>query len=282
MGEFVRLEVDDGVGVIRLDRPPANAIDLQVGLELQEVILEAAGREDVGALVLWGGSKIFAAGADIKAMAEWGPEEVRPSVDALGVACDLLEEIPKISIAAVNGYALGGGLELALGADLRYLAEDAKVGQPEIGLGVIPGAGGTQRLTRLAGTGRARDLVYTGRSVPAAEALALGIAERVIPSGEVFDTAVADARRLASGPREALAAAKAALGAALQTPGAAGIARERELFLGSVREPGSARGDGRVPREARSSLRRLSSPSRRTAGRTVCLPWHGPTGVLKE
>ena len=146
MGEFVRLEVDDGVGVIRLDRPPANAIDLQVGLELQEVILEAAGRADVGAIVLWGGSKIFAAGADIKAMAEWGPEEVRPSVDALGVACDLLEEIPKLSIAAVNGYALGGGLELALGADLRYLAEDAKVGQPEIRLGVIPGAGGTQRI----------------------------------------------------------------------------------------------------------------------------------------
>lgn len=231
MGEFVRLEVDDGVGVIRLDRPPANAIDLQVGLELQEVILEAAGREDVGAIVLWGGSKIFAAGADIKAMAEWGPEEVRPSVDALGVACDLLEEIPKLSIAAVNGYALGGGLELALGADLRYLAEDAKVGQPEIRLGVIPGAGGTQRLTRLAGPGRARDLVYTGRSVPAAEALSIGIAERVLPSGEVFDTAVADARMFASGPREALAAAKAALGGALLTPGAAGIARERELFL---------------------------------------------------
>jgi enoyl-CoA hydratase/carnithine racemase len=231
MGEFVRLEVDDGVGVVRLDRPPANAIDLQVGLELQEVILEAAGRDDVGALVLWGGSKIFAAGADIKAMVDWGPEEVQPSVDALGVACDLLEEIPKISIAAVNGFALGGGLELALGADLRYLAEDAKVGQPEIGLGVIPGAGGTQRLTRLAGPGRARDLVYTGRQVSAAEAVAIGIAERMIPPGEVFNTAVADARALARGPREALAAAKAALKAAAETPGAAGIARERELFL---------------------------------------------------
>jgi enoyl-CoA hydratase/carnithine racemase len=231
MGEFVRLEVDDGVGVVRLDRPPANAIDLQVGLELQEAILEAAGREDVGALVLWGGSRIFAAGADVRAMADWDPEEVRPSVDALGVACDLLEEIPKISIAAVNGFALGGGLELALGADLRYLAEDAKVGQPEILLGVIPGAGGTQRLTRSVGPGRARELVYTGRQVSAAEAVSLGIAERVIAPGEVFDTAVADARALSRGPKEALTAAKAALRAALETPGAAGIARERELFL---------------------------------------------------
>jgi len=232
MGEFVRLEVEDGVGVVRLDRPPANAIDLQVGLELQEAILEAAGRDDVGALVLWGGSKIFAAGADIKAMVDWGPEEVQPSVDALGVACDLLETIPKISIAAVNGYALGGGLELALGADLRYLGSDAKVGQPEIRLGVIPGAGGTQRLTRLAGAGAARDLVYTGRQMPAAEALAIGLAERVMDPGEVFDTAVADARTLSLGPRDALAAAKAALRAAVETPGVAGIARERELFLG--------------------------------------------------
>jgi enoyl-CoA hydratase len=231
MGEFVRLEVDDDVGVVRLDRPPANAIDLQVGLELQEAILEAAGREDVGALVLWGGSKIFAAGADIKAMAEWGPEEVRPSVDALGAACDMLEEIPKISIAAINGFALGGGLELALGADLRYLAEDAIVGQPEIRLGVFPGAGGTQRLTRLAGTGLARDLVYSGRQVSADEARVSGIAERVFPAAEVFDTAVADARALAHGPRRALAAAKAALRAALETPGAAGVARERELFV---------------------------------------------------
>jgi enoyl-CoA hydratase/carnithine racemase len=242
MGEFVRLEVDDGVGVVLLDRPPANAIDLQMGLDLQETILEAAGREDVGALVIWGGSRIFAAGADVKAMAEQGPDEVKPQVDALGAACDMLEEIPKISIAAVNGYALGGGLELALGADLRYLAEDAKVGQPEIRIGVIPGAGGTQRLTRLAGAGRARDLVYSGRQVSADEARALGIAERVFPASEVFETAVTDARALAQGPREALAAAKAALRAAVDTPGAAGVARERELFLALFETPDQREG----------------------------------------
>lgn len=227
----MRLEVDDGVGVVRLDRPPANALDLQMGLELQAAISEAGDRDDVGALVVWGGRKLFAAGADVKAMATWAPDEVRPSVDALGAACDLLEHLPKISIAAVNGYALGGGLELALGADLRYLADDAVVGQPEVKLGVIPGAGGTQRLVRLLGPGRTRELVYTGRQVSADEAYALGVAERVLPGDDVFEAAVADARELAQGPREALAAAKAAIRSAVETPGPVGIARERALFL---------------------------------------------------
>jgi enoyl-CoA hydratase/carnithine racemase len=231
MPEYVRLEVDDGVGVIRLDRPPANALDLRTGLDLQEAVREADAREDVGAIVLWGGRKLFAAGADIKAMAGWGPLEVKPSVDALGEACDLLEAASTISIAAVNGFALGGGLEVALAADLRYVADDARLGQPEIRLGVIPGAGGTQRLTRLVGPGRARELIYTGRQVPADEALALGIVERVLPADEVLGTAIADARAIANGPRLALAAAKAAIRAALDTPGARGVARERELFL---------------------------------------------------
>jgi enoyl-CoA hydratase len=230
MGEFVHLEVDDGVGAIRLDRPPANAIDLQTGLELQDAIREAGGRADVGALVVWGGPELFAAGADIKAMAGWSAEEVRPSVEALGDACDLLEELPKVSIAAVTGYALGGGLELALACDLRYLAEDAKVGQPEIRIGVIPGAGGTQRLTRLIGAGAARRIVYTGDTLEAGEAHDLGIAQIVRPAGEVFEAAVTDARRLARGPREALAAAKRAIRAA-QDAGQEGFRTERRLFL---------------------------------------------------
>ncbi len=231
MTDHVSLEVDDGVGVIRMDRPPANAIDLRLATELLEAIRDAAGRDDVGSLVLWGGERIFAAGADIKAMAEWGPDEVRPSVDALGAACDLLGEIPTISIAAVNGFALGGGLELALGADLRFLADDATVGQPEIKLGVIPGAGGTQRLTHLMGPGGARDLVFSGRLVRADEALRLGIADRVVPATEVLQTAVEVARGFAKGPRQALGAAKAAIAAAVASPGPEGIARERRLFL---------------------------------------------------
>ncbi len=228
--DFVALTVDDGVGVVRLDRPPANAVDLQMGLELQEALREAAAREDVGALVVTGGPKLFAAGADIKAMAEFDPAEVYPVVSALGDALDLLEAMPKVSIAAVNGYALGGGLEIALAADLRYLAEDATIGQPEIALGVIPGAGGTQRLARLAGVGVARDLVYTGRHVDAAEAQRLLLAERVLEPGAVLETAIVDARSFANGPRGALAAAKAAIHASADAPGAAGLAREKELF----------------------------------------------------
>jgi len=231
MGELVRLEMDDGVGVIRLDRPPANAFDLAMGLELQEAIRKADSNGDVGAIVIHGGPKLFAAGADIKAMAEWGPEDVRPSVDALGDACDLLERIGKVSIAAVTGFAVGGGLELALACDLRYLAEGAKVGLPEIRIGVMPGAGGTQRLARLAGLGVTRDLVYTGRQVDASEAKALGLAERVVAAEEVLETAVRDAREFARGPRQALAAAKAAIRAAAETPGEAGIRVERELFV---------------------------------------------------
>lgn len=228
--EFVSIAVSDGVALVRLDRPPANAIDHQMGLELQEAFREAGARADVGAIVLTGGRKIFAAGADIKAMVAFGPKEIEPVVSALGDALDLLESLSKISIAAINGYALGGGFELALAADLRYLAEDATVGQPEVKLGVIPGAGGTQRIVHLAGVGVARDLVYTGRMVPAEEAHRLGLAERILAPDDVLDTALKDAAAFAAGPREALAAAKAAIRAAVLSPGPAGLAEEKSLF----------------------------------------------------
>ena len=259
MGEFVRLEVEDGVGVVRVDRPPANAIDHQVGLELQEVFRAAGERDDVGAIVIWGGPKIFAAGADIKAMAEFDPEQIRPVVAALGDALDQLEAMPKVSIAAINGYALGGGFELALAADLRYLADDGKVGQPEVRLGVIPGAGGTQRLTHLVGPGRARDLVYTGRQVIADEALAMGLVERVSPPGDVLASATADARAFAHGPRLALAAAKEAVRAATLTPGPDGLAREGELFRALFGTPDQREGmraflEKREPRFGRDRL----------------------------
>jgi enoyl-CoA hydratase/carnithine racemase len=228
---LVRLDVDDGVGVVRLDRPPANAISLQLSIELLGALEEAGSRDDVGAIVLWGGPKLLAAGADIKEMVGHGPDEIREQVSKLGDACDLLESLPKVSIAAITGFALGGGFELSLACDLRYAAEDAKVGQPEVAIGVMPGAGGTQRMTWLAGAGVARDLTYTGRQVEAAEAKALGLVERVYPPGEVFDAAVRDARTFAHGPRGALAAAKEALREAVRAADGAGIAREKELFI---------------------------------------------------
>ena len=156
MPELVHLEVDDGVGIVRLDRPPANAISLQLSIDLLSALEEAGSRDDVGALVLWGGPKLFAAGADIKEMVDHGPDEIREQVTKLGDACELLEATPKVSIAAITGFALGGGFELSLACDLRYAADDAKVGQPEVRIGVMPGAGGTQRMTWLAGAGVSR------------------------------------------------------------------------------------------------------------------------------
>jgi enoyl-CoA hydratase/carnithine racemase len=231
MSELVQLEVDDGVGIVRLDRPPANAISFQLSVELLDALKDAEAREDVGALVLWGGPTLFAAGADIKEMADHGPDEIREQVTRLGEACDLLEAIPKISIAAITGFALGGGFELSLACDLRYAADDARVGQPEVRIGVIPGAGGTQRMTWLAGAGVARDLTYTGRQVGAGEARELRLVDRVVPAAELLETAVRDARAFAEGPRAALAAAKEAIHGAIWTPGSAGIALEKELFI---------------------------------------------------
>lgn len=230
MGEFVRLEVDERVGTIRLDNPPRNVMSEQLSRELGEAAAEASERGDVGAVVVWGGQRIFAAGADIRTMADFGPEEIRPVVSALGDALDVLESVPKVTIAAINGFAVGGGCELALATDFRYAAEDARLGQPEILLGIIPGAGGTQRLPRLVGPGRARDLIYSGRQVTASEAGAMGLVDRVLPPAEVYRAAVEDAGRFARGPVEAIRAAKVTLGAVSRVSQAEGLELERDVF----------------------------------------------------
>ena len=232
MGEFVRLEVQDGVGIIRLDRPPANAIDLQVGLELLDAIREAEASERVGAIVVWGGPQIFAAGADVKAMATWGPEEVRPSVDALGDAADLLERIPKISIAAVNGYALGGGLELALGCDLRYLARGC-LRRP---------AGDPPRRDPGRGRHPAADPAHRPRPDPAARLHGRAGGRGARPSGSGSRSACSRPTTCCrwrsgtpapspTGPGGRSPPRSSAIRAALETPGPGGIRRERELFL---------------------------------------------------
>ncbi|HEX9236096.1 MAG TPA: enoyl-CoA hydratase-related protein [Actinomycetota bacterium] len=230
MGEFVRLEVDDRVGIIRLDRPPMNAIDQQLTLELREAAAEASSRHDVGAVVIWGGQKVFAAGADVKMMADMTSHDVKPMISTLQEVFNQVEDIPKVTIAAITGYALGGGCELAMCADLRFAAEDAKLGQPEILLGIIPGAGGTQRLPRLVGAGRAKDMIYSGRMISAEEAHGFGLVNEVHPAAEVFDRAVEAARRYSNGPLVALRAAKTAVNWGARGDVRTGIVLEREVF----------------------------------------------------
>jgi enoyl-CoA hydratase/carnithine racemase len=230
MPEFVRLEVDGAVATIRLDRPPMNALNRQVQEELRAVAHEAAERSDVRAVVVYGGPKVFAAGADIKEMAEMSYTDMANRAAGLQSAFTAIAEIPKPVVAAVTGYALGGGCELALTADHRICATDAKLGQPEIKLGVIPGAGGTQRLARLVGPARAKDIVFTGRFVDAEEALRIGLVDRVVAADEVYDAAREWTGQFASGPAYALRAAKEAIDSGLGVDLATGLAIERHQF----------------------------------------------------
>ena len=230
MGEFVRIDTEGGVATIRIDRPPANALARPVSLELSEAAGTVAGDEAVRAVVVWGGERIFAAGADIRKMVGYGPDEIASDVGALEQACRDLEAIPKVTIAAINGFALGGGLEVALSCDVRFVAEDARLGLPEIKLGIIPGSGGTQRLPRLVGLAKARHLILTGRQVDAAEALAIGLVDRLAAPDEVYRVAVDEARAFAAGPLLAYAAAKRAIAAA-DHPLEEGLRVERDAFV---------------------------------------------------
>src|SRR3954452_18983178 len=168
---YVTLEVDSGIGTIRLDRPPMNALDAHVQEHIRAAAAEATERRDVRAVVIYGGPKVFAAGADIKEVAAMSYTDMAERSIALSAAFSSVAKIPKPTVAAVTGYALGGGCELSLCADRRVAADSAKLGQPEILLDVIPGAGGTQRLARLVGPSKAKVLCFTGRFVGAEEAL---------------------------------------------------------------------------------------------------------------
>jgi enoyl-CoA hydratase/carnithine racemase len=224
VAEFVRVEVADGIGTIRLDRPKMNALNFQV----QEEIADAAAQ--VRAVIIYGGERVFAAGADIKEMAPLSYPEMAVRSARLQASFTAVADIPKPVVAAVTGYALGGGLELALCADFRVLGEKAKVGQPEILLGIIPGAGGTQRLPRLIGPSRAKELIFSGRPVPAAEALAIGLADKVVPDAEVYQAARDFVAQYATGPALALRAAKQAVDKGLEVDLATGLEIERMQF----------------------------------------------------
>jgi enoyl-CoA hydratase/carnithine racemase len=230
MSEFVTLTVDAGIGTIRLDRPKMNALNVQVQEEIRSTANEATERSDVRAVVVWGGPKVFAAGADIKEMADMSYPDMVARSSALTSSFDAVARIPKPVVAAINGYALGGGCELALCADRRIAADDATLGQPEILLGIIPGAGGTQRLPRLVGPAKAKDIIFSGRFVRADEALRIGLVDEVVPAEQVYDAAVEWASQFANAAALALRAAKEAVDYGGELDLNTGLAIERQQF----------------------------------------------------
>jgi enoyl-CoA hydratase/carnithine racemase len=232
VGDLVRVETDQAVATIRLDRPPMNALNAEVQAGLAAAAAQVSADPAVNAVVIYGGEKIFAAGADIREMSALGYAQMEADSVQLQDSFTAVADIGKPVIAAITGYALGGGLELALCADFRVVGQGARVGQPEILLGLIPGAGGTQRLPRLIGPARAKDIIYTGRFVDSAEALAIGLADKVVPDDEVYQAARDMAARFAGGPAIALRAAKRAIDAGLETDLATGLEIERLSFAG--------------------------------------------------
>jgi enoyl-CoA hydratase/carnithine racemase len=231
VGEFVNHEVsDNGVATIRLDRPKVNALNEQVATEIGEAVDALAVDENARAVVVWGGERVFAAGADIKEMASQDTTTMYRYIGRFQNVFTRLEQLPQVTIAAITGYALGGGCELALACDLRICAEDSQLGQPEILLGVMPGAGGTQRLPRLVGVGRAKELIYSGRFVAADEALAIGLVNEVVSPDGVYERALEIAGRFAAGPTVALMAAKQAIQQGLDVDVGTGLTLERQGF----------------------------------------------------
>ncbi len=234
---FVRIEWPDGksprsVAVLRLERPKVNAISPELTADLLACVDELSA-DLPGAVVVYGGERIFAAGADIARFG--GPDEARFIGAQLRRAYDALAALPRVVIAAVAGYALGGGCELAMACDLRIAADNATFGQPEILLGIIPGAGGTQRLARLVGVSRAKDISLSGRQVKADEALRIGLADRVVPTAELLDAALAWAREFAAGPLTVQAYAKRAIDVGLSGSLSEGLGIEQDMFVASFR-----------------------------------------------
>lgn len=228
----------DNVALVRLDRPKANALSAAVLAQLHAVAT-ALCDDPPGAVVVWGGRKIFAAGADIVELGDAGADAVGASFsDALGA----LAAVPRATIAAVNGFALGGGLELALACDFRVCAEDARLGLPEALLGVIPGGGGTQRLPRLIGPARAKELIFSGRQVRADEALAIGLVNRAVAPDYVLEAALTWGAELAAGAVVAHGLAKAAVDHGMEGTLAEGLAIEHEAFVKAAGTEDAARG----------------------------------------
>lgn len=225
--QLVHLEWEGPVAVVRLDRPKVNALCAAMLAEITSIAAQLTA-EPPGAVVIWGGPRCFAGGADIPEIldAASGPEVTQRFHTAL----DAVAAIPRVTIAAVTGFALGGGLELALACDLRVGANNVRLGLPEVQLGIIPGGGGNARLPRLVGAARAKDLIYTGRHVLAEEAARIGLLDRVAEPDDVYPTALELAAGISGGARLAQAAAKRVIDEGLDLPLPSALALERELF----------------------------------------------------
>jgi len=218
---------DDGVAVITLNNGKLNPLSQGLLEQLFDVIVEL--RSDLpGAVVVTGNDRSFAAGADIS---EFGDTDARVIAETFHAAFDALAALPRATIAAVNGFALGGGCELAISCDFRIASESARFGQPEVLLGIIPGGGGTQRLARLIGPSKAKDLIFTGRQVRADEALAMGLVDEVVPADELLGHALAKAATMARGAVTAQALAKHTIDQGLERSIEAGLVLEREMFV---------------------------------------------------
>lgn len=233
MTELVHTKIADGVAMLRLDNPPLNAFDTAMRHALANAADQLERDADEGrvrAVVLCGEGRCFAAGADLKQLSTFGFEEVVGWNRALQKTFTRIAELPLPVVAALHGFALGGGLELALAADYRVAAPDTQVGQPEVLLGITPGSGGTQRLARQVGPSRAKELMMTGRKVTAEEALRIGLVDQI--ADDPLAAATTYARQLAEGPRLALQAIKEAVDHGLDASLAAGLSLERSLIAG--------------------------------------------------
>jgi len=217
----------DGVAVVTLNSPKVNALSTQLLARLKEIADDLTS-DAAGAVVLTGGDRLFAAGADISQFG--GPEEARVIGGAFHAALNAFADIPSFTIAAVSGFALGGGCELSMACDYRIASTKAVFGQPEILLGIIPGGGGTQRLPRLVGASRAKEMMVTGRQVKSEEALRIGLADEVVEPEQLMPRALELAGSVASGATQATRLIKQAVDRGIETDLASGLALELELF----------------------------------------------------
>ena len=230
MAEFLHVDTFEHVAFVTIDRPKMNVLNRASQDEITN-LCELLGHDlQVRAVVFYGGPNNFAAGADVKEMVNWTREQAEIEAPLLQAAFNAVADLPMPTIAAITGYALGGGLELALACDLRIASKSAIMGQPEILLGIITGAGGTQRLARLIGPARAKDLIFTGRFVLASEALEIGLVNEVVAEADLLDRALALAKQLAARPQQAISAAKFAIDRGLELSLSDGLVLEQELF----------------------------------------------------